>query len=66
MVKVLAGYSKHRAEDVRDLQRRAALLAAGAAVGDFTGDGWPDVLLASTSGTRLYVNPKGEPRRWRK
>jgi hypothetical protein len=32
--------------------------------GDYTGDGWPDVLLASTSGTRLYVNPKGEPRRW--
>ena len=32
--------------------------------GDFTGDGWPDVLLASTSGTILYVNPKGEPRRW--
>ena len=32
--------------------------------GDFTGDGWPDVLLASTSDTRLYVNPKGEPRRW--
>ena len=32
--------------------------------GDFTGDGWPDVLLASTSGTTLYVNPKGEPRRW--
>ena len=32
--------------------------------GDFTGDGWPDVLLASTSNTRLYVNPKGEPRRW--
>ena len=32
--------------------------------GDFTGDGWPDVLLASTSSTRLYVNPKGEPRRW--
>ena len=32
--------------------------------GDFTGDGWPDVLLASTSGTLLYVNPKGEPRRW--
>jgi hypothetical protein len=32
--------------------------------GDFTGDGWPDVLLASTSGTRLYVNPKGEARRW--
>jgi hypothetical protein len=32
--------------------------------GDFTGDGFPDVLLASTSGTRLYVNPKGEARRW--
>jgi hypothetical protein len=32
--------------------------------GDFTGDGWPDVLLASTSNTRLYVNPKGERRRW--
>jgi hypothetical protein len=32
--------------------------------GDYTGDGWPDVLLASTSGARLYVNPKGEPRRW--
>jgi len=32
--------------------------------GDFTGDGWPDVLLASTSSTILYVNPRGEPRRW--
>lgn len=32
--------------------------------GDFTGDGWPDVLLASTSGTILYVNPRGEARRW--
>ena len=32
--------------------------------GDFTGDGWPDVLLASTSNTTLYVNPKGESRRW--
>ena len=28
--------------------------------GDFTGDGWPDVLLASTDNNRLYVNPKGE------
>jgi hypothetical protein len=27
--------------------------------GDFTNDGWPDVLLASTSNTILYVNPKG-------
>jgi len=32
--------------------------------GDFTGDGYPDVLLASTSNTILYVNPKGESRRW--
>jgi hypothetical protein len=32
--------------------------------GDFTNDGWPDVLLASTSNTILYVNPKGESRRW--
>ncbi len=34
---------------------------------DFTGDGWPDILTtdhASGSGAALYVNPKGEPRRW--
>ena len=31
---------------------------------DFTGDGWPDVLLANTSGSALYVNPKGDARRW--
>ncbi|ODS52688.1 MAG: hypothetical protein ABS36_16745 [Acidobacteria bacterium SCN 69-37] len=35
---------------------------------DFTGDGWPDVLNASFSGENagatLYVNPKGESRRW--
>jgi hypothetical protein len=36
---------------------------------DFTGDGWPDVLTTShagggKSGAVLYVNPKGEPRRW--
>lgn len=30
--------------------------------GDFTGDGWPDYL--ATNGGRLYVNPKGESRRW--
>jgi hypothetical protein len=29
---------------------------------DFTGDGWPDILC----GTNLYVNPKGESRRWDK
>ncbi|HEX5005889.1 MAG TPA: TonB-dependent receptor plug domain-containing protein, partial [Hyphomonadaceae bacterium] len=33
-------------------------------ISDFTGDGWPDVLLANTSGSALYVNPKGEARRW--
>jgi hypothetical protein len=32
--------------------------------GDFTGDGWPDILLASTDGNKLYVNPRGEARRW--
>ena len=43
--------------------------------GDFTGDGWDDVITASFSpsaigsprgavGVWLYVNPKGEPRRW--
>jgi hypothetical protein len=32
--------------------------------GDFTGDGWPDFL--STNGGELYVNPKGEARRWDK
>jgi Domain of Unknown Function (DUF1080)/FG-GAP-like repeat len=43
--------------------------------GDFTGDGWPDVLTASFSndgmpggdvGVWLYVNPRGESRRWDK
>ena len=42
---------------------------------DFTGDGWPDVVTASFSndgkpggevGVWLYVNPKGEARRWDK
>jgi len=37
---------------------------------DYTGDGWPDILASGWDrklGTRpidLYVNPKGEPRRW--
>jgi hypothetical protein len=36
---------------------------------DFTGDGWPDVINPSFSGGPgkgiwLYVNPKGEARRW--
>ncbi|HZY72528.1 MAG TPA: FG-GAP-like repeat-containing protein [Edaphobacter sp.] len=38
---------------------------------DFTGDGWPDVLTTSHAdggkvGAVLYVNPKGESRRWQK
>jgi len=38
---------------------------------DFTGDGWPDVLTTShadggKAGAVLYVNPKGESRRWEK
>jgi hypothetical protein len=34
---------------------------------DFTGDGWPDVITATFgggAGVQLYVNPKGEGRRW--
>ena len=33
---------------------------------DFTGDGWPDVVSTYTNGRPLYmyVNPKGESRRW--
>ncbi len=34
---------------------------------DFTGDGWPDVITAGAGRpTTLFVNPKGEPRRWDK
>jgi hypothetical protein len=34
---------------------------------DFTGDGWPDVLCANLGQpVFLYVNPKGEARRWDK
>lgn len=34
---------------------------------DFTGDGWPDVLITSGDqpGAVLYVNPKGESHRWK-
>ncbi len=31
---------------------------------DFTGDGWPDILIVDQRPIWLYVNPKGEPRRW--
>jgi hypothetical protein len=30
---------------------------------DWNGDGWPDVLVGA-SGRKVYVNPKGESRRW--
>ena len=33
---------------------------------DYTGDGWPDVLIATGRPMSLYVNPKGEARRWDK
>ena len=36
---------------------------------DFTGDGWPDVItvmFGGGPGVQLYVNPKGEGRRWEK
>jgi hypothetical protein len=36
---------------------------------DFTGDGWPDILASEMTGGRpmdLYVNPRGENRRWDK
>ena len=33
---------------------------------DYTGDGWPDVLVAAGRPMVLYVNPKGELRRWDK
>ena len=35
---------------------------------DFTGDGWPDILVRGTIGAPayLYVNPRGEARRWDK
>ena len=31
---------------------------------DFTGDGWTDVLAGESRPMTLYVNPKGENRRW--
>ncbi|MGD9904189.1 MAG: family 16 glycoside hydrolase [Vicinamibacterales bacterium] len=31
---------------------------------DFTGDGWPDVLSGESRPMTLYVNPRGENRRW--
>ena len=31
---------------------------------DFTGDGWNDILVTHSRPIFLYVNPKGEPRRW--
>jgi hypothetical protein len=31
---------------------------------DFTGDGWPDIVVTRGGRLLLYVNPKGESRRW--
>lgn len=31
---------------------------------DFTGDGWPDILMVDQRPIYLYVNSKGESRRW--
>jgi hypothetical protein len=31
---------------------------------DFTGDGWPDILMVDQRPIYLYVNPRGESRRW--
>ena len=31
---------------------------------DFTGDGWPDVLATELRQLVMYVNPRGEARRW--
>ena len=33
---------------------------------DFTGDGWPDILATESRPMVLYVNPRGENRRWDK
>jgi len=33
---------------------------------DFTGDGWPDVVAGENRPLFMYVNPKGEHRRWAK
>jgi hypothetical protein len=33
---------------------------------DYTGDGWPDVLISNGRPMSLYVNPRGEARRWDK
>jgi hypothetical protein len=33
---------------------------------DFTGDGWPDIVAGENRPLFMYVNPKGERRRWAK
>jgi Domain of Unknown Function (DUF1080)/FG-GAP-like repeat len=33
---------------------------------DYTGDGWPDILMTDSRPIALYVNPQGEARRWNK
>jgi len=31
---------------------------------DYTGDGWQDIICVNSRPIFLYVNPKGESRRW--
>ncbi|MDB4925348.1 FG-GAP-like repeat-containing protein [Mucilaginibacter sp.] len=31
---------------------------------DVNGDGWPDVIVGAAGHPRVYINPKGESRRW--
>jgi hypothetical protein len=33
---------------------------------DFTGDGWPDILMTASRPIWMYVNPRGQSRRWDK
>jgi hypothetical protein len=33
---------------------------------DFNGDGWPDILTGPGAKSAIYINPKGESRRWDK
>jgi hypothetical protein len=40
--------------------------AQGGGTFDFDGDGWTDILISPPGGGALYINPKGESRRWKK
>ena len=56
-----------RARDLHgeDARREHPVLQRREFAHDFTGDGWPDVINSLfTQPTILYVNPRGESRRW--